>query len=142
VRRLGLALLLGGAALAWSTAPAMADGTKLTLRDSDYGPMLWGPERQAVYFFERDDAGEPTCYGECAKDWPPVFTKQKPVAGRRVREGLLGTTRRRNGKKQVTYDDKPLYYYAHEGPREVLCHDVFLNGGYWWVLGRNGNRRP
>ena len=59
-----------------------------------------------------------------------------------MREGLLGTTRRRNGNKQVTYDGKPLYYYAHEGPNEVLCHDVFLNGGYWWVIGPGGKRRP
>ena len=39
--------------------------------------------------------------------------------------------KRRGGKRQVTYKGKPLYYYAHEGPNEVLCHDVFLNGGYW-----------
>jgi predicted lipoprotein with Yx(FWY)xxD motif len=142
VRRLAFCLFLVGVVLALAAGPAMGAGTKLTLRDSDYGRMLWGPERQAVYMFDRDDPGDPSCYRKCAEDWPPVFTKQRPVAGRGVREGLLGTTRRRNGKKQVTYDDKPLYYYAHEGPREVLCHDVFLNGGYWWVVGRNGSPRP
>jgi predicted lipoprotein with Yx(FWY)xxD motif len=137
-----LTLLLVGIALVLAPAPAMAAGTKLTLRGSDYGRMLWGPERQAVYIFDRDEPGEPTCYGKCARAWPPVLTRQKPVAGRGVREALLGTTRRRKGKKQVTYGGKPLYYYAHEGPREVLCHDVFLNGGYWYVVGRDGKRRP
>lgn len=140
-RLVGTALLLA-TVFGLSAAPAMADGTKITLRDSDYGRMLWGPNRQAVYIFDQDEPNEPTCYGECAKAWPPVLTKQKPVAGKRVREKLLGTTRRRNDKKQVTYDGKPLYYYAHEGPGEVLCHDVFLNGGYWWVVGRGGERRP
>ena len=120
----------------------MATGTKLRVRDSDYGRMLWGPGPQAIYIFENDEPDKSRCYGDCAEAWPPVLTKEKPVAGRGVREGLLGTTRRRNGKKQVTYNGHPLYYYVDEGPREVLCHDVFLNGGYWWVVGRNGKRRP
>jgi predicted lipoprotein with Yx(FWY)xxD motif len=120
----------------------MAAGTKISAYSSDFGRMLWGPGRQAIYIFERDTKNRSRCYGGCAKAWPPVLTKAKPVAGRRVRRSLLGTTRRRNGKKQVTYAGKPLYYYAHEGPRQVLCHDVFLNGGYWWVIGPNGKRRP
>ncbi len=142
VRRAAFCLLLAATAAGWSAAPAMAAGTKITLRDSDYGRMLWGPGRQAVYIFERDEPDKSRCYGECARAWPPVFTEGKPVARDGVRQGLLGRTTRRNGKRQVTYDGKPLYYYAHEGPDEVLCHDVFLNGGYWWVVGRNGDRRP
>jgi predicted lipoprotein with Yx(FWY)xxD motif len=142
VRRAGLALLVTAAALSWGAAPAMAAGTKISAHRSDYGRMLWGPDRQAIYIFENDTEGRSTCYGECAKAWPPVLTKEKPVAGKRVRESLLGTKRRRNDKKQVTYAGKPLYYYAHEGSGEVLCHDVFLNGGYWWVVGRDGERRP
>ena len=50
--------------------------------------------------------------------------------------------RRRDGRRQVTYAGKPLYYYAHEGPRQVLCHNVTLNGGLWWVVGVDGKRRP
>ena len=116
-------------------------GTKVTVRQSDFGRMLWGPGRQAIYIFENDEPGRSRCYGECAEAWPPVFSKGAPVAGKGVREELLGTTKRRGGKRQVTYNDKPLYYYAHEGPNEVLCHDVFLNGGYWWVVGPRGTRR-
>ena len=32
--------------------------------------------------------------------------------------------------------------YAHEGRGEVFCHDVRLNGGYWWVLDPEGEPRP
>ena len=141
MRRLTVAMLMV-AAVAAQAAPATAAGTKIKLRDSDYGRMLFGPGRQAIYIFDRDEPGEPSCYRGCARDWPPVLSKAKPVAGEGVRKRLLGRTTRRNGKRQVTYDGKPLYYYAHEGPDEVLCHDVFLNGGYWWTVGRNGNRRP
>jgi predicted lipoprotein with Yx(FWY)xxD motif len=123
-------------------AEPSANGMKLVVRQSDFGRMLFNARRQAIYIFDNDIKTKPTCYGECAAAWPPVFAKGKPVAGRGVREGLLGTTKRRNGKKQVTYNGRPLYYYAHEGPGEVLCHDVFLNGGYWWVIGPNGKRRP
>ena len=38
----------------------------------------------------------------------------------------------------MTYAGRPLYAYAHEGPDEVFCHDVNLNGGYWWVLDPEG----
>ena len=142
MRRIALGLVLLAVVGAWQAAPAMADGTKIKLRGSDYGRMLFGPGRQAIYIFARDEPDEPSCYRRCARDWPPVLTRGKPVAGKGVRKRLLGRTTRRNGKKQVTYDGQPLYYYAHEGPGEVLCHDVFVNGGYWWAVGRNGNRRP
>jgi predicted lipoprotein with Yx(FWY)xxD motif len=130
-----------------ATATAAAEdapkrGTRITVQDSEFGRMLWGPKRRAIYIFERDGRGRSRCYGECAEAWPPVYTKGKPVAGRGVRASLLGTTRRRNGRRQVTYAGQPLYYYSHEGPGEVLCHDVNLNGGFWWVVGPDGVRRP
>ena len=141
-RRAAFLTVFLAATFALVAPPAMADGTKIKLRDSDYGRMLFGPGRQAIYIFERDEPDEPSCYRGCARDWPPVLTRGKPVAGEGVRKRLLGRTTRRNGKRQVTYDGKPLYYYAHEGPDEVFCHDVFVNGGYWWAVGRNGDRRP
>ena len=65
--------------------------------------MLWGPKRQAVYVFQRDGRKRSRCYGACARAWPPVLTKGRPSAGRGVRRSLLGTTRRKSGKRQVTY---------------------------------------
>ena len=48
----------------------------------------------------------------------------------------------KDGSTQVTYGGQPLYFYAHEGPGEVRCHNVDLNGGLWWVIGPDGRRRP
>ncbi len=124
------------------TVKAMSDGTTITVGESQFGEMLWGPKRQAIYIFESDPKGESVCYAECAEAWPPVFTDGEPVAGEGVKSSLLGTVKRSDGKLQVTYAGKPLYYYAHEGPGEVKCHDVSLNGGFWWVVGPDGNRRP
>jgi predicted lipoprotein with Yx(FWY)xxD motif len=117
-------------------------GTRISLAQSRFGRMLWGPKRQAIYIFERDSPNRTRCYGECATAWPPVYTKGRPVAGRGVTTSLLGSIRRRDGRRQVTYAGKPLYYYAHEGPGQVLCHNVRLNGGLWWVVGPDGARRP
>ena len=119
-----------------------APGTAITVGESEFGDMLFDASEQAIYIFENDPKGESVCYGECAEAWPPVYTDGKPRAAAGVDAGLLGTVERRDGKQQVTYNGKPLYFYAHEGPGEVRCHNVDLNGGLWWVVGPDGERRP
>lgn len=113
-------------------------GTEIVLDASDFGDMLYDADQQAIYVFENDRAGETTCFDECAEAWPPVFTDSEPVAGDGVDAKLLGTLERDDGRMQVTYAGRPLYYYAHEEPGQVLCHNVDLNGGLWWVVGADG----
>ena len=60
-------------------------------------------------------------------------------AGDGARKGLLGTTRRRNGKLQVTYAGHPLYYYKDDSPGRILCHNVEEFGGLWLVVKPNGS---
>lgn len=117
-------------------------GTEIVLGDSEFGSMLFDSKKQAIYIFERDSDGKTVCYDECAEAWPPVYTKGEPKAGKGVKQSLLGTVKRRDGRLQVTYKGQPLYFYAHEGPGEVRCHNVNLNGGLWWVVGPDGRRRP
>jgi predicted lipoprotein with Yx(FWY)xxD motif len=115
--------------------------TRITVSNSEFGPMLWGPKRQAIYVFQRDGFQSSRCFGACARAWLPMYTKGRPKAGKGVRRSLLGTIRRGN-RRQVTYRGRPLYYYAHERSGEVRCHNVHLNGGLWWVVGADGKRRP
>jgi predicted lipoprotein with Yx(FWY)xxD motif len=117
------------------------EGTVIELGDSEFGSMLFDSNRQAIYIFENDPEGETVCYDDCAAAWPPVFTEGEPKAGDGVKQSLLGTVERRDGKTQVTYAGKPLYFYANEEPGEVKCHNVNLNGGLWWVVGPDGKRR-
>jgi hypothetical protein len=56
-----------------------------------------------------------------------------------VRSDLLGTTRRSDGATQVTYADHPLYFYAHEGEYQVLCHNINESEA---PGGRSARRRP
>jgi len=124
-----------------TTAPA-ASGTRIATATSEFGTMLFGPNRQAIYIWEREPSSRPECYGDCADAWPPVLTKGAPVATGDVDAKLLGTTQRRDGSSQVTYNDHPLYYYAHERPGEVKCHNVSTHGGLWWVVLPSGKRAP
>ncbi len=101
--------------------------------------MLFDRVGQAIYLFDREDTSTPQCYGACAQAWPPVLTTDPPRARAAVRAGLLGATQRRDGSRQVTYDGHPLYYYAHESPGQVLCHNVDEFGGLWLVITPAGN---
>ena len=116
------------------------DGTTVTSAPSDFGQVLWGPDRQVVYIWESEGSDAPECYDACAEAWPPVLTTGEPVAAGEVDTALLGTTARRDGSTQVTYNDHPLYYYAHEGSGEVTCHNVATHGGLWWVVTPAGDR--
>ena len=134
--------LIATAVLFSALAPAAsAKGTGITVANSQFGTMLFNAKGQAIYVFQSDRPGESTCYGRCAAIWPPVVTKGKPRALKGVRRSLLGTIRRDDGTLQVTYRRQPLYYYAHEGPGQVLCHNVSSYGGLWWVVGPNGKHR-
>lgn len=114
-------------------------GTKIAVGDSQYGEVLFGGDGQAIYAFDMEKGSTPECYDDCAAAWPPVLTKGGPQAAKGAREGLLGTTERRDGKQQVTYDGKPIYYYANESPNEVRCHNVPGFGGLWLALKPSGD---
>src|SRR5687768_1749392 len=60
-------------------------GATITLRDSNFGPMLFDSNKQAIYVFELDGRNKTVCYDECAEAWPPVFSKGEPQAGKGVR---------------------------------------------------------
>ena len=68
-----------------------------------------------------------------------MLTKGKPRAGTGADADLLGTTKRRNGKLQVTYNGHPLYYYKDDEPGRILCHNVDEFGGLWLVVNPRGN---
>ena len=93
---------------------------------------------QAIYLFDKEQTTKPECYGACAEAWPPVLTKGMPTAEDGAKQNLLDTTKRTDGKSQVTYGGHPLYYYAHEAKNEVKCHNIQGFGGLWLVVTPTG----
>jgi predicted lipoprotein with Yx(FWY)xxD motif len=113
-------------------------GARVKVVRSDYGRVLADRKGEALYVFGKESSRRSECYGACARAWPPVLTRGRPKAGRGAKAGLLGTTRRRNGRLQVTYAGHPLYYYVADSPGTILCHDVEEFGGLWRVVKPNG----
>ena len=121
-------------------ADAAARGPLLKLRDSQFGPVLFSGGDRALYFFTRDPRERSRCYGACAVAWPPFYANARPRAGRGVEAELLGTVRRRGGRRQVTYKGQPLYFYVHDPRGKVLCNDIVEFGGTWFALDAAGDR--
>jgi predicted lipoprotein with Yx(FWY)xxD motif len=121
-----------------SSRSAEPAGTTILAADSKFGIILYDATGQPIYLFDAETTGRPKCYGECAEAWPPVLTKGTPRAKDQARSNLLGTTRRSDDSLQVTYDGHPLYFYAHEGKYQVLCHNVTEFGGTWLVVQPDG----
>jgi len=112
-----------------------AERAQIVGEDSAFGRVLFDANGQVVYAFENDSRDQTACTSEeCVKAWPPVLTREQPSAGSGVDERLLGTIRRSDGALQVTYNGRPLYFYEHEVPGEIKCHNVDLHGGLWWVV--------
>jgi predicted lipoprotein with Yx(FWY)xxD motif len=119
-------------------ASMSAKGARVKVVNSDFGRVIADGKGEAFYLFDKEDSKKPQCYGACAQVWPPVLTQGKPMAGSGVKQSLLGTTRRSNGKLQVTYAGHPLYYYVDDSPGTILCHDVAEFGGLWLVVKPDG----
>jgi predicted lipoprotein with Yx(FWY)xxD motif len=114
-------------------------GPLLKLRDSQFGPVLFDGRDRALYLFTRDRGKTSRCYGGCAVAWPPFYAKGRPRAGKGVDADLLGTTTRRNGRRQVTYKGQPLYFYVSDPKGQVLCNDIAEFGGTWFALTAAGD---
>ena len=82
--------------VAWSREAARPS---VTVRSSDYGRILFDDSSHALYAFTRDTSGKSTCYGPCARAWPPYIARGNLQAGSGATRSLLGTTTRRDGRR-------------------------------------------
>jgi predicted lipoprotein with Yx(FWY)xxD motif len=114
-------------------------GTRLHIAKTHLGRILVDSRGITLYDFVKDKGKTSVCYGACAALWPPLITHGKPIAGRGVRQSLLGTTKRKDGKLEVTYGGHPLYYFVTDRkPGQTTGQGVNQFGGPWWVLSRAG----
>jgi len=116
-----------------------AGGAKVAIAASPLGRILVDSKGVTLYDFAKDKGAASTCYGACAALWPPLTTKGKPVAGHGVRASLLGTTKRKDGKLEVTYNGHPLYYFVTDKkPGQTTGQGLNQFGAPWWVLSAAG----
>jgi predicted lipoprotein with Yx(FWY)xxD motif len=142
--KLSAALVLSAACASIVAAFALASGNgtggaTVAVAKSRLGRILVDSKGITLYDFVTDKGGVSGCYGACAALWPPLITKGKPHAGHGVRASLLGTTKRKDGKLEVTYNHHPLYYFVTDRkPGQTTGQGVNQFGGPWWVLSPAG----
>jgi predicted lipoprotein with Yx(FWY)xxD motif len=136
-----------GGAAAGSTAsssatatPAAAKGTAVGTTKGSEGTFLTGAGGRALYLWVADAKGMSSCSGACAKAWPPLTTKGKPIASGSVKASQLGTIKRSDGSEQVTYDGHPLYYFEGD-PKSGTTTGQGSNafGAKWWLVSTSGS---
>jgi len=137
---LGLAAvaLAGVVPAAASSRAAGGAAVRVSVHSTEYGKALFGPSGKVLYAFAADRGSKSNCYGLCAAAWPPLLTTAAPLASAGVEAKLLGMTKRKDGKLQVTYNGHPLYYYSEDKVGKVMCQHADMHGGLWLIIKPNG----
>jgi predicted lipoprotein with Yx(FWY)xxD motif len=139
---LTLAALLGlvGFLVAGSIARSATQANRtVSLSNTKLGEVLVNSKGQTLYMFLRDKNGKSSCSGSCAKFWPPYLQHGKATAGSGVKASLLGTTRRSNGRMQITYKRHPLYTFALDKKAgQTNGEGQVAFGGKWYAVSATG----
>ena len=141
VAALAVAALLAAALGDTSSASSAArsHGARVTLGRTALGRVLVNAQGRTLYLFEKDTHGRSACYGACAAYWPPLVSAAKPQPGNGVRASLLGVTKRKDGKRQVTYAGHPLYTYVGDTKAGMTSGEGLTDfGGTWDAVAASG----
>ncbi|HEU4742308.1 MAG TPA: c-type cytochrome [Meiothermus sp.] len=114
------------------------DPDVLIAQSPTYGQYLTDFKGRPLYLYTKDTKDESTCYEQCATNWPPLTFQDKshPVAGKGLNEKLIGYTKRKDGKSQITYNDWPLYYFAKDQKSGDFNGQGV--GGNWFLVSPKG----
>jgi len=131
VRRLVLAIPVALVALALAV-PAFAENPTVQIAsDPKLGNILVDSKGMTLYLYTRDEPNVSNCYDQCATNWPPLIVTAAPTGPANL-PGKLGTTTRKDGKMQVTYDGKPLYLWIRDTkPGDTTGQGV---NNVWYVI--------
>jgi predicted lipoprotein with Yx(FWY)xxD motif len=126
---------------AGAVAAKTSSGAMVKVRSTSLGKFVVDAQGRTLYLFEKDKSGRSACYGQCAKFWPPLITSGKPRASAGVKASLLGTTRRRDGRMQVTYGGHPLYRFLEDkAPGQTRGEGTKFFGAEWYVVAPSGKK--
>ncbi|TAK28652.1 MAG: hypothetical protein EPO21_22445 [Chloroflexota bacterium] len=112
--------------------PSASEPIVMTATDAKLGTYLTDAKGMTLYVFAKDQPNVSNCYDQCAQNWPPLIAASgDPVAPDGL-PGTLGTTVRKDGMAQVTYNRMPLYYWFRDTkPGDTNGHGI---GDVWFVV--------
>jgi predicted lipoprotein with Yx(FWY)xxD motif len=117
--------------------------TVSTRNVSGTGTVLVDAKGDALYSPAEEKNGTIHCTGGCTAVWIPltVAAGTTPTAGSGI-SGKLGTVKRPDGKRQVTWNGSPLYTFADDGgPGDVMGNgatDNFSGMSFTWHVATAG----
>lgn len=115
-------------------------GVAFGAEGDELGIIIYDLAGHTLYTFSKDRGTTSSCYGACAKAWPPALTEGKPRAGGEALAGKVGSAKRKDGTVQLTYAGHPLYRHAGEKQVEVNGHGAHAFGGDWYAIRPSGER--
>jgi predicted lipoprotein with Yx(FWY)xxD motif len=143
MQKISISLGVAAAALMLAVgvgSAATSSSAKVSIANTTLGRILVDGRGHTLYLFERDARGKSTCTGACAAYWPPLIASGKPLAGAGVKRALLGTTRRPDGRLQVTYNHHPLYAFVKDVRKgETTGEALSVFGGEWYAISAAGS---
>ena len=110
----------------------VSKGALVASRKTAIGRALVDARGHTLYLFDKDKRGMSACNGACAAYWPPVLTTAKPRAGAGVHASRLGTTKRADGRRQVTYAGHPLYTFIGDTKAGQTSGEGLTDFGAAW----------
>jgi predicted lipoprotein with Yx(FWY)xxD motif len=108
---------------------------------SALGRILVDSRGHTLYLFEKDRRGQSACSGACLAYWPPLLTSGTPTAVKGAQRSLLGSIRRADATRQVTYAGHPLYLFSGDARRGQTNGEGLKDfGAAWYALMPSGKK--
>ena len=122
-----------------SSDAVRAKGPVVSTAKSSLGRILVNSRGHTLYLFEKDRKGKSACAGQCATFWPPLIADGKPSAAAGAKASLLGTTKRADGRLQVTYNRHPLYTFLKDKKKgQTNGEGLKAFGAEWYAVSPAG----
>jgi predicted lipoprotein with Yx(FWY)xxD motif len=124
-----------------TVAPKTAAGHAATVRLASTGPgkVLMNGHARTLYLFRADHGTTSACTGACASTWPPLRATGKASVGTGLQAAAVGTTKRTDGKPQLTYRGHPLYTYTGDHRAgDTTGQGITAFGGGWFAVTASG----
>jgi predicted lipoprotein with Yx(FWY)xxD motif len=122
-----------------NTSNSSGAASVVSTKTGSLGTFLVDAKGRTLYLWDADHGSMSACTGACAQAWPPVTTTGTPKASGAVKASLLGTTKRADGSREVTYAGHPLYTFAGDTKAGQTTGEGSNGfGAPWWVVSPAG----
>src|SRR3954468_651294 len=120
---------------------ARAGHTVVSTAKTGLGRVLVKSRGHTLYLFGKDRKGKSACSGQCATFWPPLIASGKPGVAGGAKASLIGTIKRADGRRQVTYNHHPLYTFVKDKQKgQTKGEGANAFGAKWYAVSPAGGK--